>query len=231
MESRARTPAFRILYNSSITGDEALAASRGLEPFSGFGIMHDRMEISREALRGVRRKDDMLMAVGSRSPILIDEGFFRMTFIEAGKILLGREEGAIGVGLTSQPLSVSAFPRPRRLTGTSRFDSGAIVSVARMRELYGACGGYRGRQAYPEAITYAVMHEAGHILIDRRSGSGSGPDRASGEEDGSHCPRKDCIMQENEDIRDFLERFVGGGLGFCGDCWSRISARLNELRF
>ncbi len=234
-----RQPSFRLIYGRSLACEEIEAAGRGLGSFSRYGLLFDRMELSREALKGVRRKEDIRMAVSSERPILLDDNWFlRMSFFEAGRIMLGMEEGRIGIGLTAQPLEAPGYPQKRRMVGVSRFDSGAVVSVARMREFYGPGGAYRDGKAgvYPEAVRYAVMHEMGHILIERGRGGDWALD-AESEEGGkarseakSHCPDKDCIMQENENVHDFVERFVRRGLGFCADCSARISSRLCSLR-
>src|SRR5512143_4110791 len=109
--SSTRLPSFRLLYNSTLTSEEIVAASRGLERFSAYGLLYDRMELSRQALKGVRRKDDIMMAVGSDKPLLLDENWFlRMGFLQAGKILLGKEDMKIGIGLTAQPMAVYDSP-------------------------------------------------------------------------------------------------------------------------
>ncbi len=233
-------PSFRLIYSRSLSGDEVSAAGRGLESFSRYGLLFDKMELSREALKGVRRKEDIMMAVSSERPVLLDENWFlRMSFLEAGRIMIGMDEGRVGIGLTAQPLEAPGYPQKRRMVGVSRFDSGAVVSVARMREFYGPGGAYRDRNAgvYPEAVRYAVMHEMGHILIERGRGGDWALDAESAEggkarsEAKSHCPNKGCIMQENENVHDFVERFVKSGLDFCADCSARISSRLCSLRF
>lgn len=235
----ARQPSFRLVYGRSLSGEEIVAASRGLESFSRFGLLYDRMELGRAALKGLRRKEDIRMAVSSEEPILLDcNWFLRMGFLEAGRIMLGMDEGRIGVGLTAQPIAAFDEPERRRMVGVSRFDSGAVVSVARLRELYRPAGAYRdgGAGAYPEAVKFAVMHEVGHILIERDRGGdwaldAEGEEASGRSEAKSHCPNKGCIMQENENARDFVERFVRPALGFCADCSARISSRLCSLRF
>ncbi|MEW6036244.1 MAG: hypothetical protein AB1529_06535 [Candidatus Micrarchaeota archaeon] len=201
----------RILFPSTVRPEEAGAASRGAHRLSRFGVMNDQLRVdsrSGRQVRHVRRGESILDIVTSVGMPVVHPCSLRGESLWS----LIYERSIFGVGLTPNTLleaaedSEGGYKEPARMTGLSMSGVGAIVSLSMMRSLDA------GLKAL--AIETAVAHELGHVFKERGTG---------------HCPDAGCIMQENENFLDFLERFVKPRLDFCRSCSAEISTGVNML--
>lgn len=212
----------RLLYPSTVKHEEVEAALKAFGKFSGFGVLHDHAAVEgQDALRGVRNGKSVRSIVTSPSPTVqhydfmpgISEIFFTKDIIPMA-LTPNRMVELVDNGLDY----LKGEPR----IGVARQGEGAVVSLFRIRQLSpegvmmdGAP--YRleaetGLRA--KAIEVAVGHELGHVLGRK-----------------SHCPTSGCIMQENENFIDFVERFVKQRVDFCRECCSVIGSNVNRMQY
>ncbi len=201
----------RILFPSTVRPEEASSASRGVHRLSRFDVMHDQVMVdgrSTRHVRHVKRGETILDFVTSVGMPLVHPHSLRGESLWS----LIYDRNIFGVGLTPNTLFEAAEEsegrpgEPGRMTGLSMSGVGAIVSLSKARGLEPGLAAL--------AIETAVAHELGHVFKERGAG---------------HCPDAGCIMQENENFLDFVERFVKPRLDFCRSCSAEISMGVNML--
>ncbi|MEW6036553.1 MAG: hypothetical protein AB1529_08130 [Candidatus Micrarchaeota archaeon] len=202
----------RLLYPSSVRPEEVRAAMRGMDRFRDFGALHDCAELGRgdrAALRGVRNGSSIKSILASPAPVVR----YADLLGDISELFVSKE--ILALGLTPSPMSEFVgeefSTRLERRVGVSRECVGAVVSLSQARAMEG------GMQAAPyrnlsdpglalRSVELAVRHELGHVFGKR------------------HCRNEGCLMQENRDFPDFIERFVRKNLDFCRDCSAAIGS-------
>jgi len=199
-------PRIRLLYPSSLTDYEVKSASRALERFAKFGLEVDQVQVGKGSLRDVlwvRSGREIRDVINAKEKVIVDDWALRPGVLQ---VLLTMR--IIGVGITPAQLfrMENGVKEPR--IGLSRHQQGALVSISSFMDFE-----YSTSQ---KAIELAVAHELGHIFIDRSE---------------RHCPDKNCLMQENKDCMDFLDRFVKPELDFCRKCLYDIKNGIRMFTF
>ncbi|MBI5227985.1 hypothetical protein HY988_05340 [Candidatus Micrarchaeota archaeon] len=208
----------RVLHSPLVTPLEVQAALKAPRRFADFGVVYDHMPVDEpKALVQVRNGRRIRDLVTSSNPEVYWNGL-------PGEILgLFRRREIFAIGLTASRITERTdddyTPRKKPLIGFATDNEGAVLSIFGIREYFGIARGqmmeYREHCASAlalRAIEIAASHELGHIFGQ-----------------GSHCGQTTCIMQENRDLKDFIERFVMTSVDFCTSCRSIINRRMNEL--
>lgn len=212
----------RLLYPQSVKHEEVKAALKGFERFREFGVLYDHAVVDdKYSLRGVKNARAVKGIITADEPVVpyyafmpgISEIFFPKDVIPFG-LTPHRITELVDNGLGH----LKGEPR----IGVARQNEGAVVSLFRVRQLDSEG---RGMAADPyrattetnlgaKAIEVAVSHMLGNVCGKRE-----------------HCPTAGCIMQENENYIDFIERFVKQKVDFCRDCSSKIRSSISRLMF
>ncbi len=222
-------PMFRILCGPGLAHLEMAAASRAMDRFARYKVRYDVRAIDEETIQNVRMGGQFLDALRSNGPLRLDStGFLRVVPGKEFRQFIAERLGAIGIGLTDeQAFVIKNGTEQQEVLGTSRFQRGAIVTVSGLRRAFDfnsrTMRYEKDEQTALLAVELAVLHEAGHVLIESH-----GPGVDSPKEQG-HCPYRSCLMQENSGLDDFIERIVKAGLGFCRECTQRIETELGLL--
>jgi len=194
-----------IIYHScSIRASERQAAFSGLREFEKFGVECELIDVSNESVRKVKRGFVLKDAIYSRELSIHPFDLFHSS---AREFLSGLfiEVDVRGIALTESVLFSTEGQMRSRSLGLSAHGIGGIVSVSRLREICYSAQAMR-------AIRLAVMHEMGHVL---------------GRKD--HCSNDGCLMQENRNHMDFVERFVEMDRKICMDCSGIIASTVPRL--
>jgi predicted Zn-dependent protease len=219
-----------IIFKPTLSPAEFDATARALNRFMGGSVEYDvRHASDPRAAENVRMGGQLLRALRSEGPLRIDTTGFLMPELGTPLDQLRREgRGAIGIGLTNEPLFAARNGVEQEELGVGLYRRGAIVSVAGLRRRFGfdrrtgRCE--RDADVAMRALELAVCHELGHVLIESYGRSGKNP------VEEAHCPYSSCLMQENSGLGDFVERIVRRGFGFCRECTQRIGMELGLLR-
>ncbi len=202
----------RLLYPSSVRQEEVRAALRGMEKFRECGVGHDCAGLGdddRKALRGVRNGSSVKSILESPEPVVR----YADLLGDISELFVSKD--TLPLGLTPSPMSELVggefSTRLERRVGLSRECMGALVSLSHSRGMEGGMPSAPYRDGRDpglalKSIELAVRHELGH-LFGRR-----------------HCRNESCVMQENRDFADFIERFVRKNLDFCRDCSGAIGS-------
>ena len=153
-----------------------------------------------DAIRGVKHGHEIRDIITSDRPILGPMALHSERLIDAF-----RDLPIIGLGITSMRMEAlvgdSEFPRKEPRIGLSRKGAGAVISINRFRDL--------DPETASEAIQASAAHELGHVFGVR-----------------GHCSNPGCIMEENKDYLDFVDRFVRTKRDFCRACGSIIRSSI-----
>ena len=198
-------PHIRLLYPSAVTDYEVKSAYKAIERFAKFGLEVDQVQVGKGNLRDVlwvRSGREIRDIINAKESVIIDDWALRPGVLE---VLLTMR--IIGVGITPAPLfrMENGVKEPR--IGLSRHLQGALVSISSFMDFE-----YSTSQ---KAIELAVAHELGHIFMEKRG----------------HCADEKCLMQENRNCMDFLDRFVKPGLDFCRKCLYDIKTGVSMFTF
>ncbi|MEW6723275.1 MAG: hypothetical protein AB1324_08480 [Candidatus Micrarchaeota archaeon] len=205
----------RLLFPNTVRQTEVAAARSALESFGRFGVTHDSIQVDAapggmfwkvkhmEPVRKVKHGEKIHSIITNPGAVVVGPLDLQTESISC----LWHDKDILGVGLTPWRIhEAEVFPdeKSRRL-GLSLFGHGALVSLFMIREL--------GEGVRESAITLAIKHEVGHVFINRKG----------------HCGNAGCLMQENENSRDFVERFVLPALDFCRECREEIGKGIAML--
>lgn len=203
-------PKLVLVYNPRVTdADQRRAAMSGLERFRNFGVKIEGLDTDHQKVGLVRCGDTLKRLAELRSDAVLRFPDLRhLSAANVWHILLGRELST-GVAITTSSLVLEKaegdlVDADGKVIGLGMIGMGAVVNV-------GAFGTIENIEVNDAAIRLAVIHEIGHVF---------------GIE--GHCKQKDCVMQENADKKDFIERFVIPGLDFCGYCSSVIRGQISR---
>jgi hypothetical protein len=194
-----------VLYHQrSLTDEERSAAMEGIRKFERFGVLCGQVDVGSGSISGIKRGRLL------RNSILASDFKFHefdIKHIPVAEALWGffRRYDTMGIAVTEAFLCHSDGEKVSRSLGVSEFGVGGMVSVSRLREL---CY----RKILPDAVRLAVMHETGHILGMK-----------------GHCTSENCLMQENKNTLDFVQRFVEKDLKMCGNCEGIVAAGVSNL--
>jgi hypothetical protein len=196
-----KKPRLALVFDSErVSKDERSAASRG---FGKFDVLCEQIDVldRNGGLWLLKNGERMKGMVSSREDIRLHPG----EIIESSASSWFPERNTMGLGITPMRIIDISIPKGgmRGNLGVSHPAFGGLVSIARFRKLGGGLS--------LKAIELAVAHEIGHVLGNRE-----------------HCAN-DCLMQENRDYHDFVERFVKRDLGPCRDCMGRASLAIKAL--
>lgn len=194
-----------LLYHpGSITQSEREAALRGLKYFERYCVSCEEIDVTKkDSIRNVKRGIAIKEAIYSPAAKINPFDFLFPTPPEAFFDLF-RDRDVHGLGLMAGTLFENTADGQVRRIGLSAPKVGAVLSISRFRSLPDAIK--------LKAIELAAKHEIGHVLGI-----------------SEHCIRDYCLMQENRDYLDFLNRFVLKELDFCILCSSGISNNVNDL--
>jgi hypothetical protein len=199
-----KRPKIALLYHPRVIDErERAAAAEGLGEFRRFGIICEEINVEGSVSR-VKRGAILKNAINSTDVSVHPFDLHHIPISEFLRGLLSPPD-TMGIAVTGAVLfEIGEGERLRRL-GISAHGIGGIVSISRLREVCYA------RQKL-EAIRLAVMRQTGHVI--------GRPD---------HCSSDGCLMQENKDHMDFVERFAERNPEFCRDCRDRISDGISKL--
>lgn len=200
-----KNPHARIILHPTLTTRErqaVLDATRSFRPFSvGYDCVDDFGKAGARALREVKRGERL------HEIVMGGDAYVRTMDLRSESLwALFFDKMMFGLGVTPFKLyevvdGLPASIEPR--VGLSMPNAAAIVSIHSIREL-------KGDDA-TDAVVAAVRHELGHVF------------GLSG-----HCANESCIMQENENFLDFVQRFVKPKLDFCRDCQGALRRHLAD---
>jgi hypothetical protein len=195
-----RNATARLIYPSTIAQKDAEAAMAGMASFEGFGVHCEGICVRDKDIKKVRdvlRGEELFSLVIAKEPVVRN-----MSFV--GESILGVffDKKVYGLGLTSERLReeviVNEFSNSLEgRIGVSRTGAAGIISVSRFLDL--------DTELRAAAVSSAAAHEMGHVFGLN-----------------AHCASSSCIMQENTNHIDFIEKFAKARLDFCRGCVSRI---------
>jgi len=196
----------RIILHPALTAQEKQAALHAAHGFRHLGVEYDCIDdfgrAGMKALRSVKRGERL------HELIMGGDALVRTMDLSAESLwVLFFDKKMLGLGVTPFKLYevIDGLPssvEPR--IGLSLPDAAGIVSIHTIR------GELKGDEA-TDAVTAAVRHELGHVFGLH-----------------GHCANASCIMQENENFLDFIERFVKPKLDFCRECEGAMHRHLAE---
>ncbi len=233
----------KLLYPPGIQREHTASARAGLDYFKRFGVMIEEASVKApKALRGVHLGFEVARIITRNVPLNPHTDLSYNTF-RGGLYEFIYGSGVLPVGLTPFHLFQTEGEGVTAHLGLSRFRNGAVASIARASML--------DPSLQRPTIQKIFIHEAGHIFIQGYPNGQMKPkngilrivrseteDKAPIEkpQEGSatngldtHCKNEGCIMQENKNVDDFVERVVKPGLELCGDCQAQVSMTISEL--
>lgn len=197
-----------MLYSTKTTSaTERNAAMRGLERFKSFGVHIGTVDVdSQKVGRVVCGEALKRITTSSGETVVGFPDLHHLSAANAWHFLLGREL-MTGIAITGSSLvrvdSGRDLISDGKVIGLAMYKMGAVANVGAFRTIENAT-------VRDDAIRLMIIHELGHVFGI-----------------GKHCTQN-CVMQENKDKQDFIERFVIPGLDFCRDCVAVITRELTE---
>ncbi len=221
---------FTLFCKPGLAAPELDAAARAFRRFAAYGAEYDVRMIGADTVQGVRMGGQLLKALGSDGPLRLDPiAFLRSEPGTDFRQLIQERMGVIGVGLTdTQIFAINDDVEQEQAMGMARYQRGALVTVSGLRKAFDfdsrnwSYG--RDQDIAMQALELGICHKVGHILVESYGRSGDSP------AEETHCPYRQCLMQENSGLRDFVERIVRRDLGFCRECMERMMMELGLLR-
>lgn len=202
-----QTPTLRILYPKGVSQEQADAALKGVsERFARFGLMCEAAQVGMRRGESIKARDvyageQLVSLVTMESPVISAYDLHCESFI--GSL---HSKRVFGLGITDRPLRQmpeTEYGRIAPVIGVAYPGRSGIVSISGFEAL--------SDEEALKAIGIAAGHEAGHVL--GRFG---------------HCEKPDCVMGQNTDREDFIQRFVRQGRELCRDCARTINASVSS---
>ncbi len=219
-------PTFRLIHKGNLGKGELAAATRAINRFAEYGIRTEAMPLGEQAFQNVKMAAQLRDALGSSGQAYVNPGFLSTRFDESVSLAEERAgvAGIVLIGKRIFLLDDSGNGAQQEIPGRSRFRSGAIVTVAGVREAFGfdmVGGEYRVEAELAErTVEMLVRNTIGHVLIDTYRGPGKG---------FMECTDRACLMQEYFSIADLADFVVKPMLDFCGRCRERIEEEVYHL--
>lgn len=192
-----------------VRANERVAATRGLERFKPFRVGVEEIDVDRQKVGLVKCGEALKrMATSNRDMVITYADLGCLSAANVWHFILNREL-TTGIALTTFNLLPARdegelVNESGRSIGLGMVGMGAVVNVRAFEAIEDAT-------VRDSAIRLATIHELGHVFGIN-----------------GHCKQPTCVMQENKDKKDFVERFVIPGLDFCRECVSVINKEVSR---